>query len=112
MPPFFVFDIKVSGVTKLKDLHHFGKGGFFHFEQKMDMVRHQRVGVKQKTKANFVFNQKAYIPFIILRISKDLLTPISPGNHMIKSAGILDPWFPCHVITNAEIEPDCQYLFS
>ena len=112
MPPFFVSDIKVSGVTKLKDLHHLRKGGFFHFEQKMIVVRHQRVGVKQKIIADFVFPQKAYISFIILRISKDLLTPISPGNHMIKSAGILNPWFPCHDIAIAEIEPDCQYLFS
>jgi len=38
--------------------------------------------------------------------------PISPGNHMIKSAGILNPWFPCHVIAIAEIEPHCKYLFS
>ncbi len=112
MPPFFVSDIKVSGVTKLKDLHLLRKGGFFHFEQKMDMLWHQCVGVKQKTKADFVFPQKAYIPFIILRISKDLLTPISPGNHMIKSAGKLNPWFPCHVIAIAKIESDCQYLFS
>jgi len=72
-----------------------------------DMVRHQRVGVKQKTKGDFVFPQKAYISFIILRISKDLLTPIFPGNQMIKSAGILNPWFSCHVIANAEIEPHC-----
>ena len=112
MPPSFVSDIKVSCVPKLKDLHHLRKGGFFHFEQKMDMVRHQCVGVKQKAKADFVFPQKAYISFIILRISKDLLPPISPGNHMIKSAGILNPWFPCHVVAIAEIEPGCQYLFS
>jgi hypothetical protein len=34
------------------------------------------------------------------------------GNHMIKSAGKLNPWFPCHVIAIAKIESDCQYLFS
>ncbi len=51
------FDIEVSGVTKLKDLHQLRKRCLIHFEQKVG--RHQRVGVKQKTKTDSVLPQIA-----------------------------------------------------
>ena len=45
-------------------------------------------------------------------VSKDLLTPIAPGDHMMESARKVNPWFPSHAMPQWNIEPHCQYLFS
>jgi hypothetical protein len=44
------------------------------------------------------------LAFIVLKISKDLLTPISPGNHMIKGAGELNPTDNSYLV-----KPDPMY---
>ena len=44
---------------------------------------------------------------------KNILRPqegkdMGSGNHMIKCAGKLNPWFSCHVFPIVKIEPDRQ----
>ena len=50
-----VFSVKVHRIALIDPLKYFRKGRLSHFDQEMDMVGHQNIGIKEKRITILVF---------------------------------------------------------
>ena len=62
----------------------------------MNVIAHQHVRIDAKTISLPVMFQPFQIALAIGITAKDHLALIAPADHMVKGAGVFDPWFSSH----------------
>src|SRR5450759_3872904 len=62
----------------------------------MDMIRHQAVGDEAEFEAFAVMAQASQVKLSVRVVAKDGLALVPADDHMVQSAGELNPRRPCH----------------
>jgi len=86
MPHLAVSLVKITCITKEKKLHNSAQRNLMYFEQKMDVILHESIGINLNGVSFLTFRQIGQVCCPILTIKKDVLTLVSSGDDMIKSA--------------------------
>jgi len=91
-----VFSVKVHRVALIDPLKYFIEGRISPFDQEMDMVGHQYVGIEKKRIKVLVLFQKLEVFLVIGEVFKDFLPLIAPCDDVIKGPLELNPRLSCH----------------
>ena len=107
-----IFQIVMSGISKLQALHNFRQRGLLDFEQEMNVGGHKDIGVEEEGITLLVLFQEPQIEFVILSGFENLCALIPPRDDVIKSSFKMNPRLPCHekLLSNGKIP--CQYLIT
>ncbi len=84
MPDIIIFLVEINGVAGVKDTDDSLQWNIVGFNQQMNVVGHQTVGVDGKWVLFFRFLQIRNILLAIFIIMKQLLLPVPPRRHMIR----------------------------
>jgi hypothetical protein len=84
---------RIALVDALEDL---GQGHILCFDQEMDMVTHEDIGIQVEMLALFVGCHELKVLLVVLLILEDLLFLVSAGDNVIKGAGVFDAGFAGH----------------
>ena len=80
-----VCPVEILRVGKLQSLHRFRKRDRSDLDQKMNVIRHQDIGMEKELMEFLIIRQSLLILLIIGNESKDGLPLIASNNHMVKS---------------------------
>jgi hypothetical protein len=85
MPHFMVLPIKVTSVSKIYELHYFGKGHILRFHKEVRVIRHEHICIEDKV-AFFIVVFDAAKKFNSILIAKKYVLPLITANdHVVKS---------------------------
>ena len=87
MTDFSVLTIKILSVALLQPLHEFPQGNPATFEQEVDMIGHQAVGINPDIVPSPVRRQFLQIVLVVGRIHKGLLSLVAAYDNVIENAG-------------------------
>ena len=88
--------IPIPRVTEEKTLPDCGQRGWIDFDQVVDVIAHQNIGLQATVTPPSGFLKQLQISPPVGVIRKDPLTLITPADHMIQSAWTIHSRFSCH----------------
>ena len=83
-------------VTEEKILHDFEQRDWTDFDQVVDVIAHQNIGIQAKVKPQSGFLKQLQISPSVGVIRNASLALIAPADHMIKRAWTIRSRFSCH----------------
>ena len=105
----FVFVIEVQCVTLIDSLKDLGERRLAGFDQEMNVVAHEHIGIQMIVIAVPVDEEELEKFIVVGGLFKDLLPLVSPRDHMIKCAFIFDARFPWHEGRLSRERAECQF---
>lgn len=91
-----VSSIEVKGVALVNALKNLRKGGVLCFDQKMNVIAHQDVGVEAVVITVFVDREYLEVFLAVRNVLKYFLFLVSSGDYVIERAIEFDSGFSCH----------------
>jgi hypothetical protein len=91
-----VFSVKLHRIALIDALKYFREGCISRLDQKMNMVRHQNIGIEEKGATVLIAFQKVEVFLEVGGAFKDFLPLIASCDDVIKGSLKLNPWLPCH----------------
>lgn len=79
-----VFQIFPKGISELKSVHEPGKRDLTSFNENMNVVGHQGIGVDGTMELVFILGEQLPIKRKISIVAKDSLALVSAGNYMVQ----------------------------
>jgi hypothetical protein len=81
-----VFPVEMHRIALVDALEDLGQGHILCFDQEMDMVTHEDIGIQVEMLALFVGCHELKVLLVVLLILEDLLFLVSAGDNVIKGA--------------------------
>lgn len=97
-----VFAVEVHGVTLVDALKDLGERRFPCFDQQMNMISHENVGIQMVVVAGPVVGEELKIVAIVSRLFEDLLPLITAADYMVEGSFKLYPQLPGHARSLAD----------
>src|SRR5258706_12538042 len=91
-----VLAIVILGITLLEPLHEFSQGRLATFEQQMDMIGHQAVGVNRDIVLAPILRESFQIGLIVGWTEKSLLSLFAAHDNVIGNANDNQPGLAGH----------------
>ena len=96
MPPVAVCSVKSPRVSGQQRLQHPRRRSLLHFQEQMEVVRHQNVGVKVKRITLSRHRQTVEKRFVVAVVKKYLPPVVAAGHHMIEQSLRMDSGMSGH----------------
>jgi hypothetical protein len=107
-----IFQIVMSGISKLQALHDFRQRGLLDLHQEMNMAGHKDISIEEEGIPLFVLFQEPQIESVILSGSENLCALIPPRDDVIKSSCKMNPRLPRHdqLLSNGKTHVSTYFL--
>src|SRR6266508_4451687 len=105
MPHFFVFAVAISRVTQLQSLHDLGQPNLAGFDQQVNVVAHQHVGIHFEAVTLAVLLEPFQIVSPVRVAAEYRLALIAAANHMVKRSRIFHSRFSRHWYFSMSVRP-------
>ena len=96
MPDPAITAVIILTVAGQDPLHCAAKSFILAFDQQVQVVRHQTIGIEVETRPLLLFGKQREKPLMVVAGMKNVPPVIATGDHMIKSTLNLDSSTPCH----------------
>src|SRR4029450_5215461 len=96
MPPVAVCSVKSPRVSGQQRLQHPRRRSLLHFQEQMEVVRHQNVGVEVKRITLSHHRQTVEKPFVVAVLKKYLEPIVASGHHVIEPSLCMDSGMSGH----------------
>jgi hypothetical protein len=105
----FVLMIEIESIALINTLQDLRERRFAGFDQQIDMVAHEYVGVRM-IMIPVPVNEEVLEKFILVcGLFEDLLALIPPRDHVVECAFKLDTRLPWHTRKLSREEVECQF---
>src|SRR5262245_17314824 len=96
MPPVAVCSVKSPRVSGQQRLQHPRRRSLLHFQEQMEVVRHQNVGVEIKRITFSHHRQTVDKRFVVAVLKKYLAPVVASSHHVIEQSLCMDSEMPGH----------------